>query len=215
MFIFFLLRHSSLVPEIKIFSLFYLYYIPHVFVSPNTTITVVCVSCSSISFMCKHARPFWCRSRFSDRSLSQGKGNRSFPVNSLSSFYLILYFLAIISLPTMSITNVYTVIGDSNIKRNMTSMNIASRTVMKDCQVIDCPSLDTLEAALASVRDESTVLIFSAISELLASGSDRGTVQASMNFVLSSVATKLSILCRARPSLQVLLLSCRLSLSLA
>ena len=104
----------------------------------------------------------------------------------------------------MSITNVYTVIGDSNIKRNMTSMNIASRTVMKDCQVIDCPSLDNLEAALASVRDESTVLIFSAISELLASGSDRGTVQASMNFVLSSVATKLSILCRARPSLQVL-----------
>ena len=104
----------------------------------------------------------------------------------------------------MSITNVYTVIGDSNIKRNMTSMNIASRTVMKDCQVIDCPNLDNLEAALASVRDESTVLIFSAISELLASGSDRGTVQASMNFVLSSVATKLSILCRARPSLQVL-----------
>ena len=92
-FIFFLLRHSSSVPEIKIFSLFYLYYIPYVFLSPNTTITVVCVSCSSISFKCKHARPFWYRSRFSDRSLSsQGKGNRSFPVNSLSSFCLIFYF---------------------------------------------------------------------------------------------------------------------------
>ena len=105
----------------------------------------------------------------------------------------------------MSIANIYSIIGDSNLKRNMTSMNIASRSVMKDCQVIDCTGLDNLEVSFATVRDESTVCIFSAISELLAFGPDRGTVQASVNHVLTSVAAKLAILCRARPSLQVTL----------
>ena len=103
----------------------------------------------------------------------------------------------------MSIANIYSIIGDSNVKRNMTSMNIASRSVMKDCQVVDCNGLDNLEVSFAAVRDESTVCILSAISELLVSGPNRGTVQASVNHVLTSVAGKLAIFCRARPSLQV------------
>ena len=104
---------------------------------------------------------------------------------------------------TLSVTNVYSIIGDLNIRRNMTAMNIASRQALATCQVIDCPQLNNLEGALASVRDTSTVCVFSAISELLASGPDRGTVQASVKHVLTSVASKLAILCRARPSLQV------------
>ena len=100
---------------------------------------------------------------------------------------------------------VYSLIGDSNIKRNMTTMNIASRASMKNCQVLDCPDLSNLEGSFASVRDESNVCIFSAISELLVNCKDRGTVQASMDFTLSSIKTKLSILCQARSNLQVII----------
>ena len=105
----------------------------------------------------------------------------------------------------MSITNVYSIIGDSNIRRNMTAMNIASRQALANCQVIDCPQLNNLEGALASVRDTSTVCVFSAISELLVHCDDRGTVQASVEHVMTSLAGKLGILCRARSGLSVML----------
>ena len=52
----------------------------------------------------------------------------------------------------MSVTNIYTIIGDSNIRRNMTAMNIASRQAMATCQVIDCPVLNSLEAALRNAN---------------------------------------------------------------
>ena len=105
----------------------------------------------------------------------------------------------------MSITNVYSIIGDSNIRRNMTSMNIASRQSMASCQVLDCPGLNELEGVLASVRDSSTVCVFSAISELLVHCEDRGTVQSSVEHVMSSLSAKLAILCRARSGLSVML----------
>ena len=98
---------------------------------------------------------------------------------------------------------VYSLIGDSNIKRNMTTMNIASRASMQNCQVLDCPDLVNLEGSFASVRDESNVCIFSAVSELLVNCEDRGTVQASMDYTMSSLKTKLTILCQARSKLQV------------
>ena len=105
----------------------------------------------------------------------------------------------------MSITNVYSIVGDSNIRRNMTSMNIASRQTMSSCQVLDCPGLQELEGVLASIRDSSTVCVFSAISELLVHCEDRGSVQSSVEHVMTSLSAKLSILCKARSALNVML----------
>ena len=105
----------------------------------------------------------------------------------------------------MSITNVYSIVGDANIRRNMTSMNIASRQTMSSCQVLDCPGLQELEGVLASIRDSSTVCVFSAISELLVHCEDRGRVQASVEHVMTSLSAKLSILCKARSALNVML----------
>ena len=105
----------------------------------------------------------------------------------------------------MSVTNIYTIIGDSNIRRNMTAMNIASRQVMADCQMIDCPVLNSLEGAFASVRDTSNVCVISAVSELLVHCEDRGTVQSSVEHVMTSLAGKLGIFCRARSGLNVML----------
>ena len=113
-------------------------------------------------------------------------------------------FVSVVSF-TMSVTNVFSIIGDSNVRRNMTAMNIASRQSLATCQMIDCPDLNNLEGAFASIRDTSTVCVFSAISELLVHCEDRGTVQSSVEHVMTSLAGKLGILCRARSGLTVML----------
>ena len=47
---------------------------------------------------------------------------------------------------------VFTVIGDSNVRDHMTTMNMASREVMKKAQVIASPSLNNLAAAFLEIR---------------------------------------------------------------
>ena len=104
----------------------------------------------------------------------------------------------------MPITSIYSVIGDSNIRRNMTSMNIASRQVMSDCQLIDCPPLSGLEEAFTSVRAESTVCVFQAMTQLLLHAADVGTFQSTIEALLHEVSTKIAVWCHARPALTVM-----------
>ena len=103
----------------------------------------------------------------------------------------------------MPITSIYSVIGDSNIRRNMTSMNIASRQVMSDCQIIDCPKFSDLDNAFSSIRQESTVCIFQSVTQLLLNAADIGTVLSTIETLLNELSAKLVQLCRARPALLV------------
>ena len=104
----------------------------------------------------------------------------------------------------MTITSVYSVIGDSNIRRNMTSMNVASRQVMAECEVIDCPPLSNLEDAFASVRKESTVCIFQASTQLLVAAADVGTFLSTIETLLHELAAKVTVFCRARSSMMIM-----------
>ena len=45
-------------------------------------------------------------------------------------------------------SRIFSVIGDANVKRNMTSLNIASREVMKNAQVIDYLGVSPIDQAL-------------------------------------------------------------------
>ena len=96
----------------------------------------------------------------------------------------------------------YTIIGDANVRRNMTGMNIASRESMKTSQIIDCTSLATLDDALSEVKSETEVLIVAAITEFLLASGDCGTIFSSVDPILSALATKLSNFCGHRPSLK-------------
>jgi hypothetical protein len=51
----------------------------------------------------------------------------------------------------MAITTVLTILGDANIKRNMTSLNVESREVLKECQVLNFSRMLELEEELAKV----------------------------------------------------------------
>ena len=95
------------------------------------------------------------------------------------------------------------VVGDSNVRRNMTSLNIASREAMKSAKVIDCASLSTLEASLLQVPQESNVCILAVITDFLLANGDCGTINSSINPVLDTFSKVVTHFCNARQDLQV------------
>ena len=74
----------------------------------------------------------------------------------------------------------FSIIGDGNVRRNMTGLNIASRESMKAAQVIDYAAPGSFDDAFKEIRPESTVCIIAALTDLLLSGGGGGTVFASI-----------------------------------
>ena len=101
----------------------------------------------------------------------------------------------------------FSIIGDANVRRNMTGLNLASREVMQGSQIIDCDTMASLDAALNEVRSESTVLILASITEFLISGGFCGTIYSSIDTTLASFSNKINGFCDHRPTLQVPIIS--------
>ena len=95
------------------------------------------------------------------------------------------------------------VVGDDNVRRNMTGLNLASRESMKKSQVIDCSVLASLDAALESVRSESTVCVVASITEFLVASGDCGTIFSTIDPILATFAQKLYDFCGRRQTLKV------------
>ena len=103
----------------------------------------------------------------------------------------------------MSVSRLFSIIGDANVRRNMTGLNIASRESMKSAQILDCSSMSELDTALQDVRPESTVLILASLTEFILASGDCGTIFSSVDPVLASLVTKLVGFCAFKPFLQV------------
>ena len=103
----------------------------------------------------------------------------------------------------MSLSRLFTIVGDSNVRDNMTMLNMASREVMKSAQIIDYIGNGSISVALQEVRPESNVCIVAAITDLLLSGGDCGTIFASIDPSLTSLRDHLVAFCIAKPDLQV------------
>ena len=98
----------------------------------------------------------------------------------------------------------FSVIGDANITRNMTGLNVASREVMGNAQVLEGLTMATIDQALNDVRPESEALIIACITEFLLCGGDCGTIYSSIDPVLAAFSTKIKGFCAFRPQLKVL-----------
>ena len=59
------------------------------------------------------------------------------------------------------------VIGDSNVQRNLVDYNCVARDIMKSAQLIPCTSMTTFSACLPKVRPEANILILSILSNFL------------------------------------------------
>ena len=68
----------------------------------------------------------------------------------------------------------FSIIGDSNIKRHMTPMNCRDRPMMSSAQIIQCGHLGMLSTSIGAIRAESSICLVSCITNFLASstGSD-------------------------------------------
>ena len=72
----------------------------------------------------------------------------------------------------MAPVNVYTLLGDSNIQRNMNSTNCRDRPLMSDAQVIPCGRLEVVAEALRQIRSASNVVILSCVTNCLTGSTD-------------------------------------------
>ena len=94
------------------------------------------------------------------------------------------------------------IIGDGNVRRNMTGLNVASREAMKSAQVIDYVAPTSFESVFNEIRADSTVCIIAALTDLLLSGGDGGTIFSTIDPILDSFRARVFHLCTARPNLQ-------------
>lgn len=67
----------------------------------------------------------------------------------------------------MSQARAFSLIGDSNIQRNMGSLNCRYRPLMSNAQVIPCGRLDILPEALSQVRAETNVCVHLCIANFI------------------------------------------------
>ena len=74
---------------------------------------------------------------------------------------------------------------------------------MKSAQIIDYLGVGPIDVAFKDVRAESSVCIVAAITDLILSGGDCGTIFASIDPALSDLHARLLAFCNARPDLQV------------
>ena len=105
----------------------------------------------------------------------------------------------------------FSIIGDADIRRNMTGLNIGSREAMKTAQVIDFLGLNPLAQALQEVRPESSIIIFAGLTQPILMSGDCGTISASVDPSMSSISGTLSSFCVSHPDVQVHLITLRVS----
>lgn len=108
----------------------------------------------------------------------------------------------------MSVSRCYSLVGDSNIRRNVNSVNWRDRPLMKAAQVIVCKKAALFEAALKEVRSSSNTCVVSCVSNFISDADEEeGASQSPRNRaeqVLLSFQTSLHDFCSSRPDCQVL-----------
>ena len=104
----------------------------------------------------------------------------------------------------MPVPQLYTVIGDANVRRNMTAMNVASREAMTTARVIDCSDLASFAQALQQVSQDTTVCLVQCLTSFLVAANDAGTIFGTVDPVIGEFSNQLRGFSASRGNLQVL-----------
>ena len=103
----------------------------------------------------------------------------------------------------LRMSRLFSIVGDSNVRRNWTGLNIASREAMKAAQVVYCEDFSSLEASLNQVRAKSNACIIAPVTNFILMSGDSGTISSAVDPLLNSFAKKLTQFCAAGQDLQV------------
>ena len=107
----------------------------------------------------------------------------------------------------MSQLGLYSVIGDSNVKRHMTSTAIKGRPAMSSAKVILCGRLATFQSSLASVPMESDACVIACVTNFVTSSSPVGSVVQHVGPIFKSFFEKTFAFATERPGTQVFICS--------
>ena len=104
----------------------------------------------------------------------------------------------------MSLARVFSIVGDSNVKRHMNPMSCRDRPMMSGAQIIQCGRAALLQASLRSVRIESDVCVVACVTNFITSLSASGASSISLRVepVLTDFLEKVSEASQTRPDVQ-------------
>ena len=103
----------------------------------------------------------------------------------------------------MSSVLVFTLIGDSNVRQNVTKNSCRASASLKAAQVLFCGSIEAFVSSLSTVRAESNVCVVSCVSNFLANADAEGsssTVSQRVDPILQEVHAAIMEACLANPN---------------
>ena len=94
----------------------------------------------------------------------------------------------------------FSIVGDSNIRRHINKNSCRASPFVKACQVIHCGNLETFVPSLKSVRAESNVCLISCVSNFLSDAEGPSSVAHRVDPVLQDLCSALQSACSENPS---------------
>ena len=100
----------------------------------------------------------------------------------------------------------FAIVGDSNVKRHMSTINCRDRPLMSGAQIVPCGRLVTLSESIKSVRAKVNVVILSCVTNFITGAKNVSTTAAlHVEPILTECLQVLSDACAERPDVQFLL----------
>ena len=97
----------------------------------------------------------------------------------------------------------FTLVGDSNVRRNMTSSVTADRPLMSDAQVLPSGRMSSFAVTLEATRPESNACVVSCISNFLSTSAPSTTPNARVEKVTTDFFAKIRAFALTRPDLMI------------
>ena len=98
----------------------------------------------------------------------------------------------------MSLSRLFTIIGDSNVRQNMTPFNVRDRAGLAEAQVLTAGRLGVLPDALRSVRAASNIVILSCITNYLTDSAESSSVLNRISPILTEFRQHVEAFCSSR-----------------
>ena len=108
-------------------------------------------------------------------------------------------FVLIRKVVTMSQVRLFSLIGDSNIRRHVNKTSCRTNPDMRAAQIIACGHFGIFDSSLKSVRSESSVVILSCLTNFIARVTGPATVSHRVDPMLQDIKTVLFEFCDSRP----------------
>lgn len=99
---------------------------------------------------------------------------------------------------------IFTLIGDSNVKTHMSTMNCRDRPLMTSAQVLHCGRIEVLSELFKQIKADATVCVFSCVTNFLTRSEGTSNVSLRIEPILTDFLSKLESLRSARPDLNCL-----------